>query len=552
MAATASHMQVEVGGPFKPVWTASRQLREGRDAPGRRTVRSIVSKPTMHGGYIDPGYSELKSVLVRTHAVMFRTTAGQNYEKAVEVVDDEHRPRMKSFPGDWFPDASQVYACMRDNVDARKVNHFFDILERMPFLFKALDRIKLSWLKNNYPLPQRIMRALDRDDFELISANFTSPIADVNRYPGAMWVMKYGDQNSDEYMQLSRSRDRRESGRHYSRCLSRPLFERGVLAQAQEPWAISKSVIPHRREWNQLVRRYMDDCAAGGGRQWQRRSTGLARSSELGRALFRPRRQSTATSAGGSDVTSEAERPRVERPVVWLMETLHPPWQTVEESELGERRISDLHTSSAEDAKLIMKRCRQIKQTTLNQMNEQYIAKIHKLEDNRAKRYRRKVEYLVPPYRTAGADMPAIRRRVQRRSQQEDVVVRNAAWFNRLEQMASLIGAAEQPRCHQLLERLQPFSRLEGAQTTYGKEKLCLVLMSVPIYEALQDSLQMAVLFVHVHFLGGSENVFKRWLKARNINDATEGSPLISTLRSADLDSPSEQDEFDSEHDLSS
>ena len=68
---------------------------------------------------------------------------------------------------------------------------------------------------------------------------------------------------------------------------------------------------------------------------------------------------------------------------------------------------------------------------------------INKLEDNREQRYRRKVSYLVPPYRTTGADMPAIRRRVRRRSRQEDVARRQAAWFGRLVEIRDGLGAAE-------------------------------------------------------------------------------------------------------------
>ena len=58
------------------------------------------------------------------------------------------------------------------------------------------------------------------------------------------------------------------------------------------------------------------------------------------------------------------------------MEPLYPPWQTVEEAEQGDRRVSNLSTVSAEDAKLIMKRCRQLKRAELGQMDQLYKAKV--------------------------------------------------------------------------------------------------------------------------------------------------------------------------------
>ena len=180
MAATVSLVN---HGPFQPVWTASRRLRESQKANVRSSARKrgANANDPIEYNYIDPGRAELRSVLARTHAVMHRAKSGQDYEKAVKVVNSEYWKPPKKVPGEWFPNADQVFDLRKISTDATKINHFCDMLEKMPFLFKALDRIKISWLRNNYPLPLRIVRALDRDDFELISANFPCPIGDVNR-----------------------------------------------------------------------------------------------------------------------------------------------------------------------------------------------------------------------------------------------------------------------------------------------------------------------------------------------------------------------------------
>ena len=74
---------------------------------------------------------------------------------------------------------------------------------------------------------------------------------------------------------------------------------------------------------------------------------------------------SVAWQSGGTD-----------RPFSRLMEPLYQPWQLVQEAEESDRRISNLSTVSAEDAKLIMKRCRQLKNRALAQMDQQYKAKV--------------------------------------------------------------------------------------------------------------------------------------------------------------------------------
>lgn len=184
MAAATSHMHVSLHGPFEPVWTASRQLREGRDAPGRGSrPKKNYTKYNIKSDSIDPGSDELNAIVARAHKTMHRVKAGQGYEEAAKFVYDEEHPPLKSVPGDWFPDVSQVYVCMRKSVDSHKVEHFCDILGRLPYLFKAIERIKECWLTNTYPLPMRIVRALDRDNFDLISANFTLkiPLDDANR-----------------------------------------------------------------------------------------------------------------------------------------------------------------------------------------------------------------------------------------------------------------------------------------------------------------------------------------------------------------------------------
>ncbi|KAF0292632.1 hypothetical protein FJT64_009376 [Amphibalanus amphitrite] len=480
MAATVSAAN---HGPFQPAFPRSHAIHESQKAARYSArKRGVASGRPME--YIDPGRAELRSVLVRTNAAMHRTKSGQNYEKAVRVVNAEYWKPPKPIPGEWFPNVGQVFDLRKGDVDATKVDHLCEILKHMPFLFKAIDRIKISWLRNNYPLPLRIVRALDRDDFELISSNFPGPIGDVNRYPGAMWTMTTdGSKTTPKRTQQMR----RDTVTRYSR-----PFDKTALAA--DPSAVPKTIVPHRRDWNRLVHRYLDDSSAAG------------------------------------DMTGWPSV-RMERPVSRLMEPLYPPWQLVQEAEESDRRVSNLSTVSAEDAKLIMKRCRQLKNRTLAMMDQHYKAKIHKLEDNREQRYRRKVSYLVPPYRTAGADMPAIRRRVQRRSRLEDVTLRSAAWYGRLLQLCAAVGAADTPRCQELLEHLLPFSRRDGSQISRGSEKLCLLLMSVPYYDALQQGLQMAILFVHVHFLRGSENVFRRWLEARSLADATKSSPLLALVR---------------------
>ena len=176
MAATVS---VASHGPFRPAFSPSRKLNDGQNAPRFTSARKRGANLPME--YIDPGRAELRSVLVRTNAVMHRTKSGQNYEKAVGVVNAEYWRPPKPVPGEWFPSVGRVFDLRKGDVDAVKVDHLCDILEQLPFLFKAIDRIKISWLRNNYPLPLRIVRALDRDDFDLISSNFPGPIGDVNR-----------------------------------------------------------------------------------------------------------------------------------------------------------------------------------------------------------------------------------------------------------------------------------------------------------------------------------------------------------------------------------
>ena len=85
-----------------------------------------------------------------------------------------------------------------------------------------------------------------------------------------------------------------------------------------------------------------------------------------------------AAAAAAADDSAAWQLGRTERPFSRLMEPLYPPWQLVQEAEESDRRISNLNTVSAEDAKLIMKRCRQLKNRALAQMDQQYKAKVRR------------------------------------------------------------------------------------------------------------------------------------------------------------------------------
>lgn len=183
MATLASRAHVSLHEPFGRRWNGPRKLHDlQKSMEGSGPARKKhISKFKLPGDYIDPGHDQLRSMLLRTNAVMHRTKAGQYYESAVNVVNAEYATPVRVPPGEWFPDVKEVYDCMREGVDSQKITHFFEILEQLPFLFKAVDRIKISWLRNNNPLAPRIVRALDRDDFELISANFSAPLTDINK-----------------------------------------------------------------------------------------------------------------------------------------------------------------------------------------------------------------------------------------------------------------------------------------------------------------------------------------------------------------------------------
>ncbi|XP_033117414.1 uncharacterized protein LOC117117269 [Anneissia japonica] len=143
---------------------------------------------------------------------------------------------------------------------------------------------------------------------------------------------------------------------------------------------------------------------------------------------------------------------------------------------------------------------------------------LKRLERDRCKRFRQKFHNLRL---TALFEktLENMRDAVVTRATPDDVKfeVKPSKWYTDLICDVEFTVGKDDPNADLLLHKLSRFSLEDSKSISNAKEKLCLLVMSIPAVDLLTVAMQQAIRFILEKILDGLPTAFPSWLRHRNL-----------------------------------
>ncbi|XP_033640880.1 uncharacterized protein LOC117301103 [Asterias rubens] len=161
-------------------------------------------------------------------------------------------------------------------------------------------------------------------------------------------------------------------------------------------------------------------------------------------------------------------------------------------------------------------------QEVQEKMAREAVTDIERMERERCRTFRQKfyaanehpvMELAVKHMREA----PQISRQLAMAEDSDLKEIKPSKWYIDLKAEAVNIAGPDDHIIHDLLQKLVRWSLEDAKSVPNAKEKLCLLVMSMPASELLTIAMQQAVQFVLDHILWASHNSFSQWLHHRKI-----------------------------------
>ena len=340
----------------------------------------------------------------------------------------------------------------------RRVTEFLGELRVIGAVLRSLRNIRLGWLMRHDPLPLHYVRLIRREDFDWLE-----PLLPVDKRLPAETASSW-------------------SSRRPASC-GKPqpfLQRRGTLAQGGR----RATLVPDRRSLAPTETPEEREAHSRGLLTWQELTAGVE---------------------GGEEAAGHpAPHP--------------PPWQLVERAEHKQRHLLHLSRHSGSiDAERLLNQLRRVCTDTRERLFHIYDHRVLRMDTDRRQRLAHK--YLsVQLGGDAESAFHQMRDNVARRVAASKPAVIPARWYVLLQKRAEQLNAGREilQEFHQLLD---PFITSELSSFISAAERLCLLVMSLPVYELMTLRWQKALMFVLVEVIQHHEGLLHLWLQNRSYHD---------------------------------
>ncbi|KAF0287850.1 hypothetical protein FJT64_013775 [Amphibalanus amphitrite] len=340
----------------------------------------------------------------------------------------------------------------------KRLAEFVGELRVIGAVLRSLRSIRLGWLLRHEPLPLHYVRLIRREDFD--------------------WL--------------------------------EPLLpaDKRLHADGASPWSCRRPASCGKPQPQHLQRR--GTLAAGGRRATlvDRRSLAPTETPEERDAHARGLLTWQELTAG----TEGGERAAGQPPA-------HPPpWQLVKRAEHRQRHLLHMsRRSDSLDAQRLLSQLQRVCADTRERLFHIYDHRVLRLDAERRQRMAHK--YLsVQMGSDADAALQQMRLDVARRVAASKPAVVPARWYVLLEKRAQQLNAGAEVM-DELRQLLDPFITNELSTFTSAAERLCLLVMSLPVYELMTPRWQKALMFVLVEVIQHHEGLLHLWLQTRAYHD---------------------------------
>ena len=211
-----------------------------------------------------------------------------------------------------------------------------------------------------------------------------------------------------------------------------------------------------------------------------------------------------------------------------------PPWQKViyEEARRDEMKSKkNLKGQTKDDPYSCKKDAFLIKvQRRFNKSRKKGSDKLNKELDKRLNCFQERMKFLEISH-FAQEDLKAMRRRVKDYQQEVQTnLAKPSQWFEELSEEQRSLGLDADELVGEKINAIDFFTQIEFSKTSSFKAKLCLLLMSLPVYELCVIPMQKAIKFVlsSVLEVADGESKLKEWMQNRKLIKDVAVSSIVS------------------------